>query len=95
MSAPLPGGLTAEPTPLGQAGGSRPGPAARLALAVIGFYKRRLSPLLPPMCRFTPTCSQYAAEAIGRYGLWRGGWLGARRLLRCNPLFPGGFDPVP
>ena len=75
--------------------GSAPGLVARLAIGLIGLYKRFLSPLLPPMCRFQPTCSQYAAEAISRHGLLRGGLLGLRRLLRCNPMFPGGHDPVP
>lgn len=73
----------------------RPGLAARAALALIGGYKRWLSPLLPPMCRFEPTCSQYTAQAIARWGLLRGAWLGVRRILRCNPMFPGGYDPVP
>jgi putative membrane protein insertion efficiency factor len=68
---------------------------ARLAVRLVAFYKRRLSPLLPPMCRFRPTCSEYMALAIARHGLWRGGWLGLKRLVRCNPLFPGGYDPVP
>ncbi len=67
----------------------------RLLLALLGWYKRRLSPLLPPACRYLPTCSEYAAQAITRYGAARGGWLALKRLLRCNPLFPGGYDPVP
>jgi putative membrane protein insertion efficiency factor len=68
---------------------------ARLAVGALRFYKKVISPLLPPACRFTPTCSEYAAEAIARYGLLRGGWMGLRRLLRCHPLNPGGHDPVP
>jgi uncharacterized protein len=58
------------------------------------FYKASVSPLLPPACRFMPTCSEYALEAIERYGALRGGWMGLRRLLRCHPFHPGGFDPV-
>jgi putative membrane protein insertion efficiency factor len=76
-----------------------PGPWGRFlaapALAAIGFYRRFLSPLLPPACRFRPTCSQYAAEAITRHGLGRGGFLAVRRLLKCHPFHPGGYDPVP
>lgn len=69
--------------------------AARLAVGLLGAYKRWISPLLPPACRFRPTCSEYAAEAILRYGALKGGWLGARRLLRCHPFCRGGYDPVP
>ena len=58
------------------------------------FYKAAVSPLLPPSCRFVPTCSEYAAEAVQRYGALRGSWMGARRLLRCHPFHPGGYDPV-
>jgi hypothetical protein len=58
------------------------------------FYKAGVSPLLPPACRFVPTCSEYALEAVERYGALRGGWMGLRRLLRCHPFHPGGFDPV-
>jgi len=70
-------------------------PGAWLASALIRAYRRYLSPLLPPMCRYEPTCSQYALEAIARYGLLAGGWLAAKRIARCNPWFPGGHDPVP
>lgn len=65
------------------------------AIKAIGFYQRRISPLFGPKCRYYPTCSQYTLEAIERYGVLRGGVLGALRILRCNPLFPGGVDPVP
>lgn len=67
----------------------------RLVLALIRFYRRFISPALPPSCRFTPTCSEYTYEAIERYGVARGGWLGVKRIVRCNPLNPGGYDPVP
>jgi len=67
----------------------------RILLAILRFYKRFLSPLLPPACRFEPTCSIYAMEAISRHGSLRGSWMAFRRLLRCNPLHPGGWDPVP
>ncbi|MGK2859567.1 MAG: membrane protein insertion efficiency factor YidD [Thermoanaerobaculia bacterium] len=65
------------------------------AVLALRGYKRFISPLLPPMCRFEPTCSVYAMQAIEKYGIMRGVWLGARRLLRCHPLNPGGWDPVP
>ncbi|MBK8135935.1 MAG: membrane protein insertion efficiency factor YidD [Chloroflexi bacterium] len=66
-----------------------------LALASLRFYKRRISPMLPPSCRFYPTCSEYMYEAIQVYGVFRGGWMGMKRIVRCNPMNPGGFDPVP
>ena len=61
-------------------------------LAVLVFYQRRVSPLLPRACRFTPTCSEYARLAILEYGPWKGSWFAARRILRCHPLHPGGVD---
>ena len=68
----------------------------RLFLSMIRFYQRRISPGLPPRCRFSPTCSQYALEAVEKYGALRGGWLALKRLLRCNPFYKGDyFDPVP
>ena len=66
-----------------------------LLLHLLKGYKRHISPMLPPACRFLPTCSEYAMEAVERYGTLRGGWLAAKRLLRCNPLSKGGYDPVP
>jgi putative membrane protein insertion efficiency factor len=64
-------------------------------LGGIGFYSRAISPALPPRCRFYPTCSAYAAEAIARHGAARGCWLALRRLLKCAPWHPGGVDFVP
>jgi len=64
-------------------------------LRLIGFYQRWISPLLPPRCRFIPSCSSYAAEAIETHGLWRGTVLAVRRVGRCHPFHPGGYDPVP
>ena len=68
---------------------------AALLLTLIGFYRRFISPMIGPRCRFTPTCSAYGLEAIQRHGPWKGGWLTVRRLLRCHPLTPCGCDPVP
>lgn len=68
----------------------------KLLLAMIGFYRRHISPVTPPSCRFTPTCSAYAQEAISKYGAWKGSWLALKRLLRCHPFYKGDFyDPVP
>jgi uncharacterized protein len=64
-------------------------------IGVVRFYRRGISPFLPPSCRFTPTCSAYAEEALRKHGALRGGWLATRRLLRCHPLGGRGFDPVP
>lgn len=66
-----------------------------IGLMLIRFYQKALSPLIPSACRFTPTCSQYTYEAIEKYGLLRGSWLGARRIGRCHPWNAGGYDPVP
>ena len=68
---------------------------AWVLLALIGFYRRFISPLTGPRCRFIPTCSAYGLEAIQRHGPWRGGWLTLKRLLRCHPFTPCGCDPVP
>jgi uncharacterized protein len=65
-----------------------------LLILPIRFYRRYLSPLAPPACRFTPSCSVYTMQAIDVWGVY-GLWLGAKRILRCQPLFPGGHDPVP
>ncbi len=71
-------------------------PAARLMLSAVRYYRQVMSPMkAAPTCRFTPTCSQYAQEAIERHGALKGGWLALRRVGRCHPLNPGGYDPVP
>ena len=67
----------------------------RALVLVIRGYQKVISPALPPSCRFYPSCSQYAIEAIARHGALRGSWLAARRLARCHPFHPGGVDPVP
>lgn len=68
----------------------------RLLIKLIRFYQKSISPLFPPRCRFIPTCSQYALEAIEKYGPWKGGYLAFKRLLRCNPFnHDDPFDPVP
>jgi putative membrane protein insertion efficiency factor len=66
-----------------------------IALALIRFYKRFISPVLPSACRFEPTCSVYTYQAIEKYGVIKGGWMGVKRISRCHPLHPGGYDPVP
>ncbi|MBK6799837.1 MAG: membrane protein insertion efficiency factor YidD [Acidobacteria bacterium] len=65
-----------------------------LAIAILRFYKYAISPMLPPSCRFTPSCSEYAAEAISKYGFFKGSYLGIKRILRCHPFSAGGYDPV-
>lgn len=66
----------------------------RIVLAALRLYKRALSPLLPPACRYTPTCSEYAIEAVEKHGAFRGSLLAVRRLLSCHPFARGGYDPV-
>lgn len=69
--------------------------AKRIVLGILSFYKSAVSPYLPSQCRFHPTCSEYAADAVVAYGAAKGGWMGLKRLVRCNPWASGGFDPVP
>lgn len=66
-----------------------------LLVGLIRGYRVLISPLIPPTCRFYPTCSQYALQAVERFGPLLGGWLAIRRVLRCHPFHPGGYDPVP
>ncbi|MBD2310129.1 membrane protein insertion efficiency factor YidD [Desertifilum sp. FACHB-1129] len=67
----------------------------RLLLSLIRGYRVAISPLFPPACRYSPTCSQYALTAVERFGPWRGTGMAILRILRCNPFFEGGYDPVP
>ena len=68
---------------------------ARLMLMLIRFYQYAISPMLPPRCRYTPTCSQYAVEAVSKHGAFKGGWLALKRIARCHPFGGSGHDPVP
>jgi len=74
---------------------ARPSAAARVLMALITGYRRFVGPLLSPRCRFAPSCSAYALEAVREHGALRGTWLAVRRIGRCHPFNPGGFDPVP
>ncbi|HMU61040.1 MAG TPA: membrane protein insertion efficiency factor YidD [Gemmatimonadales bacterium] len=67
----------------------------RIVMLPIRGYQKFISPALPPSCRFSPSCSQYTLEAVSKYGALKGIWLGLRRLIRCHPFNPGGYDPVP
>ncbi len=80
---------------MSDSGEGRPGFVSLSLIFLVRVYKRRVSPLLPPSCIYVPTCSEYAIEAIARYGALRGGWLALARIARCNPFHKGGYDPVP
>ena len=67
----------------------------KLLLWLISFYRRNISPMKPPCCRFIPTCSEYALEAVEKYGAFKGGLMALRRVLKCHPFHKGGYDPVP
>lgn len=67
----------------------------KIVIGLIRFYQYGISPYLPPHCRYTPSCSTYAVEAIGRFGIFRGGWMALRRIGRCHPWHEGGYDPLP
>ncbi|MCI5842075.1 MAG: membrane protein insertion efficiency factor YidD [Clostridiales bacterium] len=67
----------------------------QILMALVKFYRKFISPMRRPCCRFIPTCSQYALEALEKYGAIKGSWLALKRILRCNPLCKGGYDPVP
>ena len=67
----------------------------KVFILLIKFYRKRISPMFPPSCRYYPTCSQYALTAIERYGAIKGGWMALKRIFRCNPYHEGGYDPVP
>jgi len=67
----------------------------KIFLIPVYIYQRAISPFLPPSCRYMPTCSQYAVEAVMKHGIFKGGWLAFRRILRCHPWGGSGFDPVP
>ena len=67
----------------------------KILIGIVNFYRKRISSGKPPCCRFRPTCSQYALEALEKYGAAKGSWLALKRILRCNPFCRGGYDPVP
>jgi len=67
----------------------------KVMLYVLKFYRKYISPLKPPTCIYIPTCSEYAVQAVEKYGALKGGWLAVKRVVRCNPFFKGGHDPVP
>jgi len=66
----------------------------KVLITVVRFYQKAISPFFRPVCRFYPSCSQYAIEALSKYGAVKGGWMGLKRICRCHPFHPGGYDPV-
>ncbi|BBB33485.1 conserved hypothetical protein [Thermotomaculum hydrothermale] len=66
----------------------------KILILIIRGYQKFISPLFPPTCRFTPTCSNYALQAVEKYGFFKGGWLALKRILKCHPFHPGGYDPL-
>jgi uncharacterized protein len=95
LHRPRPEVVTAASATPETAGSTRPSPAARVLIVPVIGYRRFISPLLPPVCRFAPSCSEYALESLRVHGAVRGLWLAVRRLARCHPFNPGGYDPVP
>lgn len=87
--------ITQEPGVSAAAGPARPSVAARLLMLAVSGYQRGVSSLLMPRCRFAPSCSAYALQALAEHGAVRGSWLAVRRIGRCHPFHPGGYDPVP
>lgn len=83
------------PASVARSGGRVSTPVARAVIYLINLYRHMVSPLRPATCRFIPTCSQYAVQALTEYGLIRGGWLAVARLARCGPWHRGGWDPIP
>ena len=87
--------MTREADVRAAADAARPSGAARLLMLVVSGYRRGVSSLLMPRCRFAPSCSAYALQALAEHGALRGSWLAVRRICRCHPFHPGGYDPVP
>ena len=87
--------MTREPDVRAAVNPARPSAAARLLMLLVTGYRRGVSSLLMPRCRFAPSCSAYALQALAEHGAVRGSWLAVRRIGRCHPFHPGGYDPVP
>jgi uncharacterized protein len=86
---------TREPGERTADGRAAPSAVTRLLMLIVTGYRRGVSPLLMPRCRFAPSCSEYALQALAVHGALRGSWLAVRRIVRCHPFHPGGYDPVP